>query len=66
MDEAVSLQVLHPLTDIQAETQQGPETEASPPLPEEVEQTAVLHELCDDVDGPLLAAHSVQLHQFRV
>lgn len=66
MDEAVGLQVLHALTDVQAKTQQGPEVKAAPPLPEEVQQTAVLHELCDDVNGLLLATHSIQLHQFRV
>lgn len=66
VDEAVGLQVLHPLADIQADTQQGPQAEAALPLPEEVEQTAVLHELGDDVDGLLMAAHSVQLHQFGV
>lgn len=66
VDEAVALQVLHALADVQADTQQGPQTEAAPPLPEEVQEAAVLHELCDDVDGPLLAAHSIQLHKFRV
>lgn len=66
VDEAVGLQVLHALTDVQADTQQGPQAEAAPPLPEEVEQAAVLHELCDDVNGLLLAAHSIQLHQLRV
>lgn len=66
MDEAIGLQVLHALTDVQAKTQQGPKAEAAPPLPEEVQQTALLHELCDDVNGLLLAAHSIQLHQFRV
>lgn len=66
VDEAVGLQVLHALADVQADTQQGPQTEAAPPLPEEVQQAAVLHELCDDVNGLLLAADSIQLHQFTV
>ena len=66
MDEAVGLQMLHPLADVQADAQQGPQAEAALPLPEEVEQTAVLHELGHDVDGLLLAANSVQLHQFGV
>lgn len=62
MDEAVGLKVLHALADIQADAQQGPQAEAASPLPEEVQQAALLHELCDDVDGLLLAAHSIQLH----
>lgn len=66
MDEAVGLQVLHALADIQADTEQGPQVEAAPLLPEEVEEAAMFHELCDDVDGSLLAAYAVQLHQFRV
>lgn len=66
MDEAVGLQVLHAFADVQADRQQGPETEAASSLPEEVQQAAMLHELCDDVDGLLLAANAVQLHQFRV
>lgn len=66
MDESVALQVLHPLADVLADTQQGPQAEAAPPLPEEVQQAAELHELCDDVDGPLLTADSIQLHQLRV
>lgn len=66
MDEAVGLQVPHALADIQTHTKQVPLVKAAPPLPEEVQQTALLHELCDDVDWPLLAAHAVQLHQFGV
>lgn len=66
MDEAVGLKVLHTLADVQADTQQEPQAEAAPALPEEVQQAAVLHELCDDVNGLLLAAHSIQLHQLRV
>lgn len=66
VDEAVGLQVLHALADVLADTQQRPQAEAAPPLPEEVQQAAVLHELCDDVNGLLLAANPIQLHQLRV
>lgn len=66
MDEAVGLQVLHAFADVQADRQQGLKAEAASLLPEEVQQAAVLHELCNDVDGLLLAANAVQLHQFRV
>lgn len=36
MDEPIGLQVLHSLTDVQADAQQGPQSEAASSLPEEV------------------------------
>lgn len=66
MNESIGLQVLHALADIQAYTQQGANVEATAPLSEEVQQTAQLHELSDDVDGSLLAAQSIELDQLRV
>lgn len=66
VDEAVELQVLHALADVQADAQQGAQVEGAPPLPEEVEQAAELHELGDDVNGLVLGADAVELHQLRV
>lgn len=66
MDEAVGFQVCHALADIQTDTQQAPLVKAAPPLPEVVQQAALLHELRDNVDWPLLAAHPIQLYQFGV
>lgn len=64
MDEAVCLQVPHALAHVQAEAEQGTQAEAAPPQPQEVEETALLHELSHNVHGLLLAADSVELHQF--
>lgn len=36
VDEPIQLQVLHALTDVQADAQHGPQSEAAPSLPEEV------------------------------
>lgn len=66
VDEAVGLQVLHPLADVQAHTEQGALAEGSSPLPQVVHQAALLHELRDDVDGLLPAADAIQLHQLGV
>lgn len=66
VDEAVGFQVRHALADIQTDTKQAPLVKAAPPLPEVVQQAALLHELSDNVDWPLLAAHPIQLHQFGV
>lgn len=37
VDKAAGLQVLHALADVQAQTEQGTQAEASPPQPEEIE-----------------------------
>lgn len=66
VDEAIGLQVLHALAYIQAETEHWTQAEAAPPQPEEIEQTSLLHELSHNEHGLLLAAHSIELHQFRV
>lgn len=66
MDEAMSLQVLHPLTDILAHGQKPRVLQGRPPLPQEVQQAAVLHELGHDQQGALLQANAVQLHQLGV
>ena len=66
VDEAVGLQVLHPLTDVLAHGQKPRLLQGPAPLPQEVQQAAVLHELGHDQQGALLQANTVQLHQFRV
>lgn len=66
MDEAVSLQILHPFTHILAHAQQHISTEMALSLSEEVQKTAPLHELSNDVDGLLLGAYAIELHQLGV
>lgn len=66
MDETLSLQVLHPLAHVLAHGQKPRRLQTLPPLPQEVQQAAVLHELGHDEQRLLLQADAVQLHQFRV
>lgn len=66
VDKAVSLQVLHSLTYILAHSEQSVFTQNSPFLSQVIEKAAMLHELCHDVNGPLLCAHTIQLNQFRM
>lgn len=62
MDKAVSLQVLHSLTYILADSEQDVFTQNSPFLPQVIEKAAMLHELCHDVNRSLLCAHTIQLN----
>lgn len=62
----MSLQVLHPLTDVLAHGQKPGLFQSPAPLPQDVQQTAVLHELSHDQQGALLQANTIQLHQLRV
>lgn len=66
MDEAVSLQVLHPFTHILAHAQQHISAEMALSLSEEVQKAASFHELGDDVDGFLLGAYTIELNQLGV
>lgn len=66
MDEAVSLQVLHPFTHVLAHAQQDISAEMALSLPEEIQKAAPLHELGDDVNGLLLGTHAVELYQLGV
>lgn len=66
MDETALLQVLQPLTDVLAHGQKPRLLQSAAPLPQQVQQAAVLHELGHDQQGALLQADPVQLHQFRV
>lgn len=62
VDKAVSLQVLHSLTYILADSEQDVFTQNSPFLPQVIEKAAMLHELCHDVNRSLLCAHTIQLN----
>lgn len=66
VDETVGLQVLHPLTDVLTHGQKPRPFYSPAPLPQDVQQAAVLHELGHDQQGALLQTHPVQLNQFRV
>lgn len=66
MDEAVSLQVLHPFTHILAHAQQDISAEMALSLPEEIQKAAPFHELGNNVNGLLLGAHAVELYQLGV
>lgn len=66
VDEAVSLQVLHPFTHILAHAQQDISAEMALSLPEEIQKAAPFHELGNDVNGLLLGAHAVELYQLGV
>lgn len=66
MDEALSLQVLHPLADVLAHGQKPRLLQRPAPLPQEVQQAAILHELGHDQQGALLQANAIQLHQLGV
>lgn len=66
VDKAVPLQVLHSFTHILAHSKQSVFTQNSPFLSQVIEKAAMLHELCHDVNGPLLCAHTIQLNQFRM
>lgn len=66
VDEAVPLQVLHPLAYVLTHAQQHVSAEEPLSLPEEIQKAAPLHELGDDVNGFLLRAHAIELHQLRV
>lgn len=66
VDEAVSLQVLHPFAHVLAHAQQHISAEMALSLPEEVQKAAPFHELGDDVDGFLLGAYTIELYQLGV
>lgn len=66
VDEIMSLQVLHPLTDVLAHGQKPRLFQSPTPLSQDVQQAAVIHELSHDQQGALLQANTVQLHQLRV
>lgn len=66
MDEAVSLQVLHPFAHVLAHAQQQISAEMALSLSEEVQKAAPFHELGDDVDGSLLGAYAIELYQLGV
>ena len=66
VDEAVSLQVLHPLTHILTHAQQHISTKMALSLPEEIQKAAPFHELGHDVNGSLLGAYTIKLYQLRV
>ncbi len=66
VDETVCLQVLHPLTDVLTHGQKPRLLQSPAPLPQEVQQAAVLHELGHNQQGALLQANTIQLHQFGV
>ena len=63
MDEAVSLQILHPFTDILAHTEQHLLLQLSFPLSEVVKQAAVFHKLRHNVKGLPLYTYSVELNE---
>ena len=62
VDEAVSLQVLHPFTHILTHAQQHVSAEMALSLPEEIQKAAPLHELSDNVNGLLLRANTIKLY----
>lgn len=66
VDEAVSLQVLHPLTHILTHAQQHISTKMALSLSEEIQKAAPFHELGHDVNGSLLGAYTIKLYQLRV
>lgn len=66
VDEAVLLQVLHALADVLTHEEQLDVAQSSAVLSQEVQQAAVLHELCHDADGTLRDTHAVQLDQLWV
>lgn len=66
MNKAISFQVFHPFTHIQAHAQQHVSAEFPSPLPKVVEQAAVLHEFSHDIERLVVCAHSVKLDQLRV
>lgn len=59
MQEVVGLQVLHALADVVADAEQVLWAERTSPLTNIIQETAQLHELCHQVDGPLLRTHTV-------
>lgn len=66
VDEAVSLQVLHPFTYILTHAQQHISTEMALSLSEEIQKAAPFHELGNYVDRFLLSAHAIELDQLGV
>lgn len=62
VDEAVSLQVLHPFTHILTHAQQHISTKMPLSLSEEIQKAAPLHELRNNVNWLLLGAYTVKLH----
>lgn len=66
VDEAVSLQVLHPFTHILTHAQQHISSKMTLSLPEEIQKTAPFHELRNNVNWFLLGAYAIKLYQLRV
>lgn len=62
VDEAVSLQVVHAFTHILTHAQQHISTKMTLSLSEEIQKTAPLHELGNNVNRFLLGAYTVQLY----
>ena len=62
VDEAVSLQVLHPFTHILTHAQQHISIKMTLSLSEEVQKAALFHELGNNVNWSLLGAHTIKLH----
>lgn len=63
MNKVVSFQILHPFTHIQAHAQQHVSAELPPPLPQVVEQAAILQEFSHHIERLLACAHPIQLDQ---
>lgn len=59
MEEAVGLQVLHALADVVADAEQVLRAERTSALTDVIQETAELHELRHQVDGPLLRTHTI-------
>lgn len=66
VDEAVSLQVLHPFTHILTHAQQHISAKVALSLAEEIQKTAPFHELRNNVDRFLLGAYAIKLYELRV
>ena len=62
VDEAVSLQVLHPFTHILTHAQQHISTKMALSLSEEIQKASPFHELGNDVNGFLLGAYTIKLY----
>lgn len=66
VDEAISLQVLHPFTYILTHAQQHVSTEMTLSLAEEIQKAAPFHEFGDNVEWFLLGAYTIKLYQLWV
>lgn len=66
MNELLTLEVRHRLTHIQAHGKETPRTQLFPMMPQVLQQAAVTHELCHDVDGKALGTHTVEPHKLRM